>query len=145
MNNRQEFIDKLNKLSKEEMLERYIALLNTEKLTDYVADLEAKFAEKDAEIERLKSKEKKIRLHTKRDWFERCCRLEDKSISLGLENIDLKQSQNQTAIDELKKVKKRFNGRLDNFYLPLDHRQTLKEVFEQINQQIKELKGETNE
>lgn len=50
--------------------------------------------------------------------------------------------QNQTAIAELEKVKKRFNDRLDNFYLPLDHRQTLKEVFEQIDQQIKELKGE---
>jgi hypothetical protein len=42
VSNREIFIDKLRKLSKEEMLERYIALLNTEKLTDYVADLEAK-------------------------------------------------------------------------------------------------------
>lgn len=45
MSNREIFIDKLRQLSKEEMLERYIALLNTEKLTDYVADLEAKLAE----------------------------------------------------------------------------------------------------
>lgn len=52
MSNREIFIDKLRQLSKEEMLERYIALLNTEKLTDYVADLEAKLAE--SEIESLK-------------------------------------------------------------------------------------------
>lgn len=45
MSNREIFIDKLRQLSKEEMLERYIALLNTEKLTDYVSDLEAKLAE----------------------------------------------------------------------------------------------------
>lgn len=70
-----------------------------------VADLEAKLAESENEIERLKSKEKKIRLHTKRDWFERCCRLEDKSISLGLENIDLKQQleNKEKEVEELKK------------------------------------------
>lgn len=56
-----------------------------------IEDLKTKLAESEKEIERLKSKEKKIRLHTKRDWFERCCQLEDKSISLGLENIELKQ------------------------------------------------------
>lgn len=50
MNNREIFIDKLRQLSKEEMLERYIALLNTEKLTDYVSDLEAKLAEKDRRL-----------------------------------------------------------------------------------------------
>ena len=66
--------------------------------------LEQQLTEKDKEIEKLKSKEKKIRLHTKRDWFERCCRLEYKSISLGLENIDLKKAQNQTAIAELNNI-----------------------------------------
>ena len=91
MSNREIFIDKLRQLSKEEMLERYIALLNTEKLTDYVADLEAKLAESEEEIERLKSKEKKILLHTKKYWFERCCLLEDKSIRLELESRELKQ------------------------------------------------------
>lgn len=45
MSNREIFIDKLRQLSKEEMLERYVALLNTEKLTDYVSDLETKLAE----------------------------------------------------------------------------------------------------
>ena len=50
MSNREIFIDKLRQLSKEEMLERYIALLNTEKLTDYVADLEAKLAESENKL-----------------------------------------------------------------------------------------------
>lgn len=49
MSNREIFIDKLRQLSKEEMLERYVALLNTEKLTDYVSDLEAKLAESEKE------------------------------------------------------------------------------------------------
>ena len=55
------------------------------------------------------------------------------------------KTDNQTAIAELEKVKERFNDRLDNFYLPLDHRQTLKEVFKQIDQQIKELRGDKND
>ena len=41
MNNREIFIDKLRQLSKEEMLERYIKLLDD---VDYVADLETKLA-----------------------------------------------------------------------------------------------------
>ncbi len=45
MSNREIFIDELKQLTHEEILERYIALLNTEKLTDYVADLEAKLSE----------------------------------------------------------------------------------------------------
>lgn len=57
---------------------------------------------------------------------------------------EFEQLQNQTAIAELEKVKERFNDRLDNFYLPLDHRQTLKEVFEQIDQQIQVLKTITD-
>lgn len=60
MSNRQEFIDNLSKLSKEEMLERYVALLDSEKLTDYVAELEAKLADKDQAIEGLQEINKSL-------------------------------------------------------------------------------------
>jgi hypothetical protein len=70
-------------------LDRYH--LNPYQLGNLIEGYKITLAEKDEEIKVLKSKEKKIRLYTKRDWFERCCRLEDKSISLGLENIELKQ------------------------------------------------------
>ena len=50
MSNREIFIDKLKQLSKEEMLERYIALLNTEKLTDLVAEQYVKIAELEKQL-----------------------------------------------------------------------------------------------
>lgn len=70
-------------------MEDMIKLLNGQDAK--ITDLEAKLAEYEKEIKALKSKEKKIQLHTKRDWFERCCLLENKSISLGFENSELKQ------------------------------------------------------
>ena len=88
---------------------------------DYFKQLKKQLKEKDKEIEKLKP----IVMHSKEDYFQRCNFLEE-------ENIKLQFAQKQLAIQELEKVKMmtewKFNSVVD--------------VVEYIDNQIKELKGE---
>ena len=90
MSNREIFIDKLRQLSKEEMLERYIALLNTEKLTDYVSDLEAKLAES----ERERHEEWK----TGKEWKWECDRLKKQLAKKENEKSPIPKFKNVSAL-----------------------------------------------
>ena len=47
MGNRKDFIDKLQTLSKEELIEKYIAVLIDMNVYDYITDLEHKLYEKE--------------------------------------------------------------------------------------------------
>ena len=84
-------------------------------------------AEKDKEIEKLKTKQKPIVMHSKEDYFQRCNFLEE-------ENIKLQFAQKQLAIQELEKVKAKVRD--------VSGALALCEVEVQIDQQIKELKGD---
>lgn len=77
-------------------------------------------AEKDKEIEKLKTKQKPIVMHSKEDYFKRCNFLEE-------ENIKLQFAQKQLAIQELEKVKNFVDGRTY--------------CADYINKRIQELKG----
>ena len=96
--------------------------LNYKKVAD---DVVALIKEKDKEIEKLKTKQKPIVMHSKEDYFKRCNFLEE-------ENVKLQFAQTQLAIQELEKVKImtewKFNSIVD--------------VVEYIDNRIKELKGE---
>lgn len=87
--------------------------------------LKQQLEEKDKEIEELKTKQKLTFMHSKEDYFQRCNFLEEA-------NIKLQFTQTQLAIQELEKVKMmtewKFNSIVD--------------VVEYIDNQIKELKGE---
>lgn len=90
-----------------------------------VHDWKTLCAEKDKEIEKLKTKQELTFIHSKEDYFKRCNFLEE-------ENIKLQFAQKQLAIQELEKVKTitewKFNSIVD--------------VVEYIDNRIKELKGE---
>ena len=88
---------------------------------DYIQQLKQQLDEKDKEIEKLKTKQKPIVMHSKENYY-----------FLEEENIKLHFAQKQLAIKELEKVKMmtewKFNSVVD--------------VVEYIDNQIKELKGE---
>ena len=88
---------------------------------ELMSNMEHQLAEKDKEIEKLKTKQKPIVMHSKENYY-----------FLEEENIKLHFAQKQLAIKELEKVKMmtewKFNSVVD--------------VVEYIDNQIKELKGE---
>ena len=92
--------------------------------------LQKELAEKDKEIEELKTKQKLTFMHSKEDYFQRCNLLEEA-------NIKLQFTQTQLAIQELEKVKE---------YADKDFRKhcyiDAVQLEKVINQQIKELRGE---
>ena len=95
-------------------------------------------AEKDNEIERLNTKQKPIVMHSKENYY-----------FLEEENIKLHFAQKQLAITELEKVKKRLLEESKRYPIVYDITNDLvggaidkNKVFETLDQQIKELKGE---
>ena len=74
------------------------AYKDIEIIADFIIDLQQQLEEKDKEIERLKTKQKPIVMHSKEDYFKRCKFLEE-------ENIKLQFAQKQLAITELEKMK----------------------------------------
>ena len=107
-----------------------------------VHDWKALCAEKDKEIEKLKTKQKPIVMHSKEDYFKRCNFLEE-------ENIKLQFAQTQLAIQELEKVKVSLKDRISMMkneeHSYLQKVVTWHDICDQINNQIKELKGENYE
>ena len=104
-----------------------------------VHDWKTLCAEKDKEIEKLKTKQKPIGMHSKEDYFQRCNFLEE-------ENIKLQFAQKQLAIQELEKVKVNLKDRI-SMMKNEEHSYLQKvvawyDICDQINKQIKELKGE---
>ena len=109
-----------------------------------VHDWKALCAEKDKEIEKLKTKQKPIVMHSKEDYFQRCNFLEE-------ENIKLHFAQKQLAIQELEKVKNKCDGMYD-LWLNSKYKENMYDnediagVFDDIsvftNDLIKKLKGE---
>ena len=103
-----------------------------------VHDWKALCAEKDKEIEKLKTKQKPIVMHSKEDYFQRCNFLEE-------ENIKLHFAQKQLAITELEKVKKQLDKEIiimSNFNELKKHLKYLVKIVMSIKQRLKELKGE---
>ena len=87
-----------------------------------IEELQRQLAEKDKEIEKLKTKQKPIVMHSKENYY-----------FLEEENIKLHFAQKQLAIQELEKVKQTLNNEeLMVFSTP--------EMI--IDQQIKKIKGE---
>lgn len=103
----------------------YFGQVSVDWLLDQIDQLKHQLAEKDKEIEKLKTKQKPIGMHSKEDYFQRCNFLEE-------ENIKLQFAQKQLALQELEKVKK-YNAQLVFSNCLID---------KFIAQQIKELKGE---
>lgn len=90
-----------------------------------IDQLKHQLEEKDKEIERLKTKQELTFMHSKEDYFQRCNLLEEA-------NIKLQFTQTQLAIQELEKVKMLIEWKFNSII----------EVREYLQQQIKELKGE---
>ena len=96
-----------------------------------IANLRQQLAEKDKEIEKLKTKQKPIVMHSKEDYFKRCNFLEE-------ENIKLQFAQKQLAITELKKLKEEFNC-----FFSISIQQEMFDKY--IDKQIKGLRGAEND
>lgn len=88
-----------NTVLKQQLAEKQNAIdeINKE-FVQSIHDWKTLCAEKDKEIERLKTKQKPIVMHSKEDYFKRCKFLEE-------ENIKLQFAQKQLAITELEKMK----------------------------------------
>ena len=102
-----------------------------------IQQLKQQLTEKYKEIEKLKTKQKPIVMHSKEDYFKRCNFLEEA-------NIKLQFAQTQLAIQELEKVEKAcFNQKeLVDFGNVACFMVDVADILEIINNQIKELKGE---
>ena len=105
-----------------------------------VHDWKTLCAEKDKEIEKLKTKQKPIVMHSKENYY-----------FLEEENIKLHFAQKQLAIQELEKVKNKCNGMYElwldsNYKENMYNNEDIAGVFEDIsvftNDLIKKLKGE---
>lgn len=107
-----------------------------------IKELKLQLAEKDKEIEGLKTKQELTFMHSKEDYFQRCNLLEEA-------NIKLQFTQTQLAIQELEKV----NGILTDTIIEVTQNEFdlnklcyLEEIsakfYEKIQQQIKDLKEE---
>ncbi len=112
-------------------------------LKNKIKDRDIVIEEKDKEIEKLKTKQKPIVMHSKEDYFKRCNFLEE-------ENIKLQFAQTQLAIQELEKVKdtlKHFcNIHSDEYYgVKAEVKGIELDVCESIDYQIRELKGNNDE
>lgn len=114
--------DNLIEYGKEEIRKR------NKRIDEIVERYKKLFAEKDKEIEELKTKQELTFIHSKEDYFQRCNLLEE-------ENIKLQFAQTQLAIQELEKVKTLIQNAI-NFEKP-----NFVEVYDAINKQINELKG----
>ena len=90
-----------------------------------VHDWKALCAEKDKEIEKLKTKQKPIVMHSKENYY-----------FLEEENIKLQFAQKQLAIQELEKVKILLQNAVNY------EGYTFIGIYDAVNNQIKELKGE---
>lgn len=102
-------------------------------------------AEKDKEIEDLKTKQKLTFMHSKEDYFQRCNFLEEA-------NIKLQFTQTQLAIQELEKVKELLLYEYKKYPIIYDKTNDIvagaldrDKVNEIIDQQIEKLKGEHDE
>lgn len=94
---------------------------------------------KDKEIKGLKTKRGLTFIHSKEDYFQRCNLLEEA-------NIKLQFTQTKLAIQELEKVKVELKDRI-TMMSNEEHSYLQKvviwyDICNQINKQIKELKGE---
>ena len=98
--------------------------------------LRRQLAEKDKEIERLKTKQELTFIHSKEDYFQRCNLLEEA-------NIKLQFTQTQLAISELEKtlnfIENVFDIALKNCSL---NNVYYDQILDFIDQQINDLKGE---
>lgn len=100
-----------------------------------IRELKQQLAEKDKEIEKLKTKQELTFMHSKEDYFQRCNFLEE-------ENIKLQFTQTQLAITELEKLKEDlFNQKeLVDFGKYARFMVDIADILEIINNQINELK-----
>lgn len=105
-----------------------------------ITNLKQQLEEKDKEIEKLKTKQKPIVMHSKENYY-----------FLEEENIKLHFAQKQIAIQELEKVKNKCNGMYElwldsNYKENMYNNEDIAGVFEDIsvftNDLIKKLKGE---
>lgn len=109
-------------------------------LKNKIKDKDIVIEEKDKEIEKLKTKQKPIVMHSKENYY-----------FLEEENIKLHFAQKQLAIQELEKVKNKCNGMYElwldsNYKENMYNNEDIAGVFEDIsvftNDLIKKLKGE---
>ena len=92
-----------------------------------IANLRQQLEEKDKEIEKIKTKQKPIVMHSKENYY-----------FLEEENIKLHFAQKQLAIQELERLKEEFNGAFSF--------STQQEMFDKyIDKQIKGLRGAEND
>lgn len=96
-----------------------------------ITNLKKQIEEKDKEIEKLKTKQKPIVMHSKENYY-----------FLEEENIKLHFAQKQLAIQELEKVKSSLFSKAIQITGTGVDCVRLYEINKIINQQIKELKGE---
>lgn len=104
-------------------------LLATKPTEIELDELYTQLKEKDKEIEQYKSNQKVISLHSAEDWYNRF-------IDTTTQNIKLEFTQKQLAIQELEKVKILLQNAVNY------EGYTFIGIYDAVNNQIKELKGE---
>lgn len=79
-----------------------------------VHDWKTLCAEKDKEIEKLKTKQKPIVMHSKEDYFKRCNFLEEENIKLQFAQKQLVEKEKELAY--MTKQAKKFNNEAQKYY-----------------------------
>lgn len=121
--------------NKAENYDKEMAYKDLEIIADFILDLQQQLAEKDKEIEHLKAGLNMCQSIKRYDVGE-----------MLIENTKLKQNQTQLAIQELEKVKVNLKDRIlmikNKEFSYLQKVVAWYDICDQVNQQIKELKGE---